>query len=381
MKARGAWKRAALAALVAATLHAQPAPVVFQTAPGKFEIVAADAAAARVITTAADEAWRTLAAPLALPEAFSSPVFVRIVPSQDWAELAAFHVVVEPGGIVSVRLPRTGVMQPEVVRRALVQALLLRLAVSRHGVRENLAAPLWLEQAGAGWWRTHADLAQLDALKQETESLAPPPLVALFGWQRGEEEPRVLSAGAVWLLTFLRAESPRGVEWGDFLNRVLGGEEGGAALAAAYRGRFSTAAEREQWWLAGWHHNRRVRTLPTPGAEESRALLAEATRFVLARDGRDEVFSFVQLRAARREPVVAEVLRMRAQRVGRDAAAVHPFYRNAALSLARLLTAAGVPEAMGEREFVAARAQFEADLRDADELATATTHALDALAR
>src|SRR4051812_12143180 len=92
-----------VAAIVAGLLVNICTAAVFQTGPGRFEIVSTDPVAARVVTEEADAAWRFLAAPLALPDGFSSPIFVRIVSAPEWTDRAPFHVVVEAGGVVSVR--------------------------------------------------------------------------------------------------------------------------------------------------------------------------------------------------------------------------------------------------------------------------------------
>ena len=143
-----AWFGVALAAMRAG--GASPVPVIFQSAPGRFEVAAIDATAAEAVVARAEEAWPLLAAPLALPEAFSSPIFVRLVPAADWVETAPFRVIVEAGGVVSVRLREAGTLEERVVRQALVQGLLLRTAVARHGVGGRPTAPRWLEEACLG---------------------------------------------------------------------------------------------------------------------------------------------------------------------------------------------------------------------------------------
>jgi hypothetical protein len=355
-------------AFSAATLAA-PAPVIFQSGPGRFEVAAVDVLAAKTATAAADEAWRTLAAPLGLPESFSSPVFVRVIPANDWTDPRAFRVLVEPGGVVSVRIAWAEPPSEAVLRRALVQGLLLRLAVTKHGVSDRLTAPLWLEQACVGWWRTRADAAQLDALRLESGRHAAPALADLLGWQRGGGEPVEWSTGAVWLLGFLQAEGAKEAEWPAFLRRLLGGDEPLAALAACYPGRFASAAERELWWETGWHHLRRMRTLPTLEAAESRMELQALVRFV-ARANRGETLpTLADLLAHREEPAMKADLARRALALNRIVAALHPFYRNAGLALAELFAGRGTV------------AMFEQDWSDAAELEAASVTALDALER
>jgi hypothetical protein len=351
------------------------APAVFQSGPGRFEVAAWDAVTATTITTAAEEAWRTLAAPLDLPDGFSSPIFVRVAPRGEWKDAMPFRVAAEPGGIVSVRFGSDAMLEGGNIQRGLVHALLLRLAVARQGANGHVTVPLWLELGAVGWWRTRADAAQLDALKQASVGAAPP-LVDLVGWQRGAVEPAEWRQGAVWLMTFLQAEGKNGGEWRTFIGRLLAGDEPVAALATSYPGRFHTASERELWWATGWQQLRRARSLPTLDASYSRRELEAIARFVFILEQRETVVPLAEALAHRRDPAVAtEIARHSAVLTGL-LSALHPFYRNAGLSLAAAL--AGGRDV--DRERPAKVAAFERDWRDAVELETATRAALDALA-
>ena len=362
-------------ALGVALRAAEPKPVTVQTAPGRFEIAAVDSTAAHGVAAAAEDAWRHLASPLGLPDAFPSPIYVRIVP-EPVAGAPLFHVTVEPGGIVSVRLVAVG-PPTAAVRRAIVQGLLIRLAVARHGVQEKLTAPLWLEHACVAWWITRAEAAQFDSVKQTAARLPPPALTALLQWSRGSDEPRTLSVAAVWLLTFLQAESGRAHEWPALLQRLLAGEEPLAALAACFPERYADAAERELWWRTGYHHARRVRSLPALEIADSQAQLGALARFVFAApDGeRDTVVPLRDVLARRSEPIVAAELTRRAAELERLIPALHPFYRNAGLALAEALRTS--PKNAARRATLPAA--FEQDWRDAAELAAASAAALDGL--
>ncbi len=353
-----------------------PVPVSVQSAPGRFEVSALDASVAHAVVAASEEAWRFLAVPLGLPEAFSTPIFVRVVPMAADGTMESFQALVEPGGIVSLRLSIASRVGP-MARRALVQALLFRLGVARYGASEQINAPLWLEHACVGWWRTHLDGAQLDALKYESRSGRPPPLEELLAWAPGDEEPKAYANAAVWLLTFLQAESGRAKEWPAFLQRLLGGEEPLAALAACFPERFATAAERELWWQTGYHHVRRVRTLPMLEPREAREQLGALVRFVFAGSAEDTdvVVPLRQVLNHANDPVVAADLARRAMDLARLIPALHPFYRNAGLTLAEVLRD-GVKLPMRREELCAA---FEQDWNTAVDIEVATTAALDAL--
>jgi hypothetical protein len=357
--------------------------VLFRTAPGQFEVSAPDAAVARDVVAAAAAAWQALAAPLGLPGGFAAPVFVRMIPAAEWRDAAAFRVIVEPGGIVSARVPFSegGVVGGDrVLRRALVQALLLRVAVAREGVSPRLTCPLWLELAAVSGWETRTEPARLDRLKYESRTLVAPRLAELLTWPRGAAEPAALEAGAAWLLTFLQMESTRANEWPAFLARVLAGTEPLGALAACFPGRFSSEAERELWWSTGLQHLRRLRALPVLNAEESRAELEALMRFVVtdpASEARDELVPLARVLEHAREPFVAAELQRRRGELRALLPALHPFFRNAGLSLADVLAAAAAAPAKRAEALGA----LERDWADAQELAAATRAALDRLER
>ena len=329
------------------------APVLSNSGPGRFEIASLDAGAATLVRTEAENAWRILAEPLGLPSGFSTPIFVRVVPAADWAETVPFRVFAEAGGVVSLRLRWSELAPRYFLRRALVQALLMRLAVAEHGVGPNLTAPLWLEHAAVGWWLTRAEPARFDALQAESVELAPPRLADVLGWTRSDVEPRSLAVGAVWLLTWLQHESGAAREWPELRRRLLRGDEPLAALAGCFPGRFDDAAEKELWWQTGWHAVRRVRTLPMMGSTESRLFLTDLARVVVAVGGDDVV---VPLRFALRqthEPAVAALLAVKALELERVLPALHLFYRNAGVSLAECLSPGKEPASDGDERAAA----------------------------
>lgn len=358
----------------AATLIAGPA-VLFESAPGQVQVAATDAAAAEPVLTAAQSAWRALAEPLELPEAFSSPVFVRVVPPTEWTQRAPFHVVVEAGGVVTLWL-RGGDTAPDFLRRGLVQALLLRKGVELHGVSARLAVPLWLEVASVAAWQVEENGAWLDGLQRRAVDLPVPALGAILGRARGEEEPPEFETGAYWLWVFLQAESPGRNEWRRMLALTLGGVDSMQALAGTYPSAAGSEAERELWWRIGWHHHRRVPVLPLLSIADSRAAVADAVRQVWLRDGTEAEIGVEEWRGLGRAEPGRSALRREAARVEALAPRLHVFYRNAAVSLGRLLVAATQTDAA---QFGVARAQFERDWRDASELEAASARALDSL--
>lgn len=358
---------------------AQRAPVMVQSAPGRFEISAVDPTVAHGVAAAAEEAWRVLAAPLLLPDLFPSPVYFRVTPVDDMAvDAAPFRVMVETGGIVSVRLRADAATLP-MTRRALVQSLLMRLAVAKHGITPYLTAPLWLEHACVGFWQTRVDASQLDASKYLAARGSPPSVEELVNWKRGEPEPAFLPAASVWLLAFFQSESGRAAEWPALLLRLLKGDDPLLAVALSFPGRFSSAEGRELWWRTGYHQLRRVRTLPGLEAAESRDQITALARFVFAdaSEDRDVIVSLPAMLARSGEPIVSAELTRRTTELSKLIPTLHPFYRNAGLSLGEALAARTASAAKRER----ACAAFEQDWRDATELEAVTRQALDDLER
>ena len=361
------------------TVTAAPTPVMIQGSPGRFEIAAVDPTLAHGVAAAAEEAWRVLSGPLALPEAFPSPVYFRINPAEEVkGDTVPFRVTVEIGGIVSVRL-RADAATVSMTRRALVQSLLMRLAVAKHGVTQYLTVPLWLEHACVGYWQTRVDAARFDALKQRAARDSPPTVETLVNWKRGEPEPQSHAAGAIWLMAFFQSESGRTGEWQTLLLRLLQGDDPLLAVAISYPGRFNSAESRELWWRTGYHHLRRIRTLPALELAESREQLGGLTRFVYSdpAGNRDVVVPLRGVLTRAGEPIVNSELTRRSSELAKLITTLHPFYRNAGLSLSDAIAARGESAAKRER----ACATFEQDWRDAVELEAATRRSLDELER
>ncbi|MBI5690608.1 MAG: hypothetical protein HZC55_10990 [Verrucomicrobia bacterium] len=358
---------------------AEPRPVLVQSAPGRFEVAASDPTVAHAVAAAAEEAWAHLAQPLDLPAAFSSPVFVRVSDRGDASLTDAPHrAVVEPGGVVTLRLP-FGAWQDGSLHRALIHGLLTRLGVAWFGGSVVPVVPRWLEVACAAWWETRLNPAQFDAWRQRAAGTTPPGIAAILDWRREGPPPLRAREGALGLFLFLQAESGRDGEWLHLVRRLLAGMDPQAALAACYPGRFHGVEAREFWWQTGWHHHSRVRALPVIEAAESRWLLSALARFVFAgpEASVDRLLPLAAVLERRAEPLVAAEIARRAAELERLVPALHPFYRNAGLSLAEALGSGAGPK---EAAKIAARcAAFAQDWKAGLDLEAAANAALDAL--
>lgn len=366
-----------------AVAQAQAAPrdatAVFRTSGGQFEIIGPDAQASAAVAELAERAWQHLRGPLDLPAQFSSAVVVRLVPAASWREPAIFRSEVEPGGLVSVRVAWRDDLPASVMRRALVQGLLLRLAVAQHGVGRSLQVPLWLEQGCVGWWVTRRNPAMLDSWQQEADGAAAVRLQDLLGWQRGDVEPRAWELAALWWFSGL-VEDARATPgpWRNFLHAVLGGMESGAALARAYPNVGVDAATREQWWQVVARHEATARSMPWWTPTMSRERLGESLRVVLAagEGGPDRWLGSEALWAGRTNRAVQAAVRNRLERLGTGLPWVHPFYRNAAISAGLFWEALRD----GDRAAMeAAEASLIDDIALGRELEATTAAALDAI--
>lgn len=351
---------------------AEVVPVNVRNAPGQFDIAAQDAAVAHGVSALADETWRVLGGLLELPSAFSSPVFVRVIDARERRE--RYAAVAEAGGVVSVWIDATAVREARVVRRALTRGLLLRLAIAARGSEGMRTVPRWLEDGCVLWVDTRVAPARLDAVKDETRQLPPPALGALLNDAPALAAAPGREASALWLLTFLQGESTPQREWSAFMARVLSGRPGDEALVAAYPGRFTNPRERELWWQTGWHHVRRARGLPTLESEESAQEIEFLARFVFAPGEQDVVVPLRTLLSQVNDGIVAAEFSRRAAELSRLAPTLHPFFRNAGLSLLDVFIE-GRKALPARREALVAA--FESDWHDALELAGAARAVLD----
>ncbi|MFM8618447.1 MAG: hypothetical protein ACKOE8_06945 [Opitutaceae bacterium] len=367
---------AGVAALPGPSVRAAATPVLVQTSAGRFEFATIDPAAGHAVAALADEMWRHLEKPLGLPAAFSSPVFVRLLPAPGDGRTAAFEINLEPGGVVSLWW-RGDVGEDALLRRALVRGLLARLAVAQRGAAASATPAVWLEHACVAWWRARAEGAQLDLARLRVARIPPPPIAGLLDWSADSEPESAVSAAMFWLMTFLQAESGPAGEWPALVRRLIAGMDPQAALAVSYPGRFQGVSARELWWQTGWHHHRRVRVLPVKEAAESRTAIDAFARFVFAapEGDADRIVPLAEVFARGAEPAVAADLARRLNALGLITTALHPFYLNAGLSLADAFQAA----VAGKAEPGKLAAAFERDRREGAVLEEASRRALDAL--
>lgn len=362
---------------VAAPVGKSAEPLVFYTGTGQFEIIALKAEAAQEALRLANSVWRGLAGPLSLPkEGFSSAVAVRLVPEAEWVGPAVFAVVAEPGGLVNVRVRWSDTTDARVVRRALTQAVILRRAVAWHGAINGLTVPLWLEQACAAWSEAADRPAMLDAMQRESDGMSPPTLAALLSWQRGDDEPRGWVLASFWLLQHFQAESGDSRLWPEWLSALLAGTDPLRALPAVYGTVLKDAATRELWWQVGYYNKSRSSALPLLTADDTRNWLADRCRWLAIKDGREQVLSLDDLWVARQEAWVKAELTERSHQLQLMLSRLHPFYRNAAISMGLMYQSALKGD---EEQFKAAEKALSQDASDGRELEAATGSALDEL--
>lgn len=391
MTSRGrCWLTAGLLALTAVVMTgAQESPAVavektvlprvFYTAPGQFEVIVAEVTDAQPMLALGRSVWGALSGPLGLPaEGFASPVSVRLVPAKDWNAPAVFTVTVEPAGLVSVRVCWSAETDPVVVRRALVQGLILRQAVAWHAVGPRLTVPLWLEHACTAWSIVKEQPSMLDSFQQESTGLTAPPLRALLLWERGAVESRGWELASLWLFLQLQAEQGPASQWGSWVRGMVGGVAPYEALPRSYSGLWSDALSMELWWQTAFQHQRRTRALPVMTAEASRAWMQDRSRWLAGRDGREVVLGLDELAGLRKDPWVNAELKARLGQTRVVLGVIHPYYANAALSMGKLYEAALKGDV---KNFDAAHAEFQRDAIDGRELEETVGAILDTAPR
>jgi hypothetical protein len=252
----------------------------------------------------------------------------------------------------------------------------MRSAIAWHGLSPALRVPLWLEQGCVAWSLTHAQAALMDEWQDESGRLAPPPLSEILGLKRGTPLTRPQELGALWLLSHLQAESGLEHRWPALLRVVLGGEDPAQAVGRIYSSFFADDDARELWWQVGWHNQRRLSAPAVTTAAATRAWVAGRARWVAQLGDTEVRLSLDQVFAARKEPWVATEIELRIGQLkgGLGSNLLHPFYRNAALSLGRAYEAAKAGDA---RSFAMATAEVDHDFADGRELEAATDQALD----
>lgn len=359
--------------LTSSIFGAEPVPVNVRTMPGRFDISAVDASLAHNVSARAEETWRHLSDLLTLPEGFSTPIFVRI--SAGDAGSPRFTAQAEPGGIVSIGITSSAVAQSALVRRALACGMLLRLGVAWYGADAVRTVPAWLELGCAVWVDTREFPARLDEIKDRTRSLAPLALGALLNDNRAGVRGTEHEIAALWLLTFLQAESGGAREWEAFLRGVLRGTAADEMLTTAFPGRFASVRDRELWWQTGWHHVRRLNAFPLMDSQESAHAIARLARFTFAPGNEDVVVPLRTVLAHGADTIVSDDLQRRAAELQILGPALHPYYRNAGLSLLEVFLKGKVVSANRQAALVAA---FEEDWRDGVEIEATAKAALDA---
>ena len=361
-------------------LSAGPTPRIFYTRTGQFEIIVPDAGDARLLIAVGRSVWGRLASSLGLPkDGFNTPVSVRLVPAAEWSAPTEFTVSVDTPGLVNVRIRWAAAVDPNVVRRALVHGLILRQAVAWHGVTGRLTVPLWLEYACAALSHGRDRPALMDMYQQDSARLASPPsLSSLLQWERGGGESPDRELASLWLLLQLQAESDNGDSWLRWLSGVIGGANALDTLPRVYTGLWADAPAMELWWQTGFYHQSRNRLLPMMTAADSRGWLAECSRWLATRQGREVVLALAELPGLHREPWVRAKLTERLQQTRITLSVIHPYYSNAVLSLGRLYEASLKGKDSATK---AALAQFERDSIDGRELEDTVGAILDTAPR
>ena len=219
----------------------------------------------------------------------------------------------------------------------------------------------------------------MDAFQEEGAGVsAPPSLRALLLWERGAVESRDWELASLWLFLQLQAEPGDPARWGRWIRGVVGGASPTDTLPRSYAGLWTDAAMQELWWQTSFHHQRRLQSLPVMSAAASRAWMADRSRWLAGRDGREFVLPLGELQGLRREPWVKAELQVRIGQIQSVLGALHPYYANAAISMGRVYEAALKGS---EADFKTAVETFEHDAIDGRELEDTVGAILDTAPR
>jgi hypothetical protein len=326
----------------------------------------------------AEEAWEGMAGPLDLPpDAYPQPVYIRLVPLAQWPGPAPYTNTQSEGAVLTWVGWNPKQADLKMLRRAIVQGILVRQAIALHGPVAGLKVPLWLEDACVAWCLTRAHPAMLESWQQETVQLDPPKLRTLLDRERGGAPDRAAELAALWLISHLRAESGPEGRWPRLVSAVLGGMDSGVALDKFYGSYYSDPAGRELWWGVGFFSQRRASVATTSQtAPDSRTWLSEQARWTGTRGEREVSLTLDDIYQARQESWVRQQLDLRVRILLAGLDSVHPFYHSAAIALGQVYQAAA---AGNERDFARAKADLRAAIADGLEMEQAANKLLDAV--
>lgn len=352
------------------------APVVFRSGAGRFEVIAADGKAAKDALGLADSVWSTLSFALSLPpEGFASEIPLRCVPAEQWRDKLPFAVGRDLGGRVWVSLRWSEGMDFQRARRALVRALLLRQAAVWRADGNLSSVPWWLEEACLRYSLTRASPALLDAMRGDSRAYGPPSLARIFscGEADATDADRL---GAFWLMGALMGEQDGAGRFRALLQLSLGGGNSPAALDKVYGSLWDSAESRELWWQTVFYAQVEAGFPAMFSQEESRIFLRDVCRWVAIEEGRETIVELEKLPDLAREKWVKLELGRRAGLLRGRTGFMHPFYMNAAVSLARFYE----ESARGKRhEALRLREVFLEDLLTGHRLEQDCAKALDDL--
>jgi hypothetical protein len=323
-----------------------PEPRLIGGGSGRFEVIAEPGPEALRLAELAENAWLEWREPLGLPSRLPTTITVRLVPMKSWRGGERRHFVAAGhGGVVTVWIRGDaggGLAAERAWLGALAEGVLKRKSVLLGG-SPDLEAPAWLAEAAAEAAIFAARPAMLDAWQAEMRREEAPARLREVLIRAGEAgagggRGRSLGAAGVWL--WLRGEGLRNGAWARFLDSVLLGESPGGALAREYASIVPAGADAREWELA-W----RVAAARLAAAQQTPVLEPAEARRRIERLGRLVVFDVAaggeRVQApvgewqTRREAWPAGERRARAAFLAAELPRMHPFYRNAAVSLGR----------------------------------------------
>lgn len=358
----------------------------FPGSGGRFEVAALEGEEGSRLVRLAEEAWAVWRGPLGLPDRWTTGITVRLTPTEAWdfAE-PAWRLSAEATGLVSLWIRGGGKPGAGRDRRwaaALAEAAWTRVAISEGVGPAARTVPDWLVAGAAEAALIEARPALGDAWRQAAARPGGAAgLEAILKWRgaqtAGDGEPEWVGAFGVW--RWLGAGPGRAEAWPRFVAALLAGEAPGLALTRVYGPGLARPekAELELAWRTSLAAMAREQATPLLGAEESRRQLERLARAVLTptEGGPERVWELGALTAAEARGYPAAEREERARWLTANLARMHPFYRNAAVSLGRCWQA---QERGDDAAREGALQEWRADFATGLELERGSAAALDA---
>ncbi len=341
-----------------------------------FEIVSNEGASTNFTAALARSLIHTTRNWLRLPSGFPNRIFVQLESPERYRFEEPFRTNIEVAGNVTLSVRWDRETELEDLERALVRALLMRVAIWNRVPDESVSVPPWLEMGMQRTLQAAGDPSYVDAMVRSIRERGPMPLREIL--YRNEDEPpdEAFAVNAYWLLRHLDQAGGQSGRLHNFVLRLLAGGDPDASMMATFGSYIREIENAQLWWAVGVYERIQRRAVTQSHFHESRRLVNSHSRFTYRKEGEEVRLGVDELWEHRDEPVLRSDLVRRLQDMNLQMRLIHPFHFNSILSLR--LTMMSLLEGT-EEEYRRGVAMFRDDVREADLLFRETEEALDRL--